>query len=145
MGPLTDNQLSISPVFYVTLVDLWGPIKCFAPGHHRETREAHSKHYDGYFMVLACASMGTVNVQFIEDKSTASCLSGFNWFFNEMTVPKIILMDTEGGLLKSLKDGEVDLVDMQGVLSKDRSIYFEVTTLQAHYQHGKIEKKIHLF
>ena len=53
-------------------------------------------------------------------------------------------MDAEGGLLKSLKEGEVDLVDMQGVLSKERSIHFEVATPQAHYQHGKIEKKIHL-
>ena len=95
-------------------------------------------------MVIACASTGTVNVQFLEGKSTASCISGFNRFFSETTVPKIILTDAEGGLLKSLKEGEVDLVDMQGRLSKERSIHFEVTTPQAHYQHGKIEKKIHL-
>ena len=66
MGPLSDSQLTISPVFYVTLVDLWGPVKCFAPDQHRELRTAHSKHYDGYFMVLACASNGTVNIQFLE-------------------------------------------------------------------------------
>ena len=95
-------------------------------------------------MVLACASTGTINVQFLEGKSRASCISGFNRFFSETTVPKIILTDAEGGLLKSLKEGEVDLVDMQGVLSKERSIHFEVATPQAHYQHGKIEKKIHL-
>ena len=62
MGPLWDSQLTISPVFHVTLVDLWGPVKCLAPSHHHEMRAAHSKHYNGYFMVLACASMGTVNV-----------------------------------------------------------------------------------
>ena len=61
MGPLTDSLLTISPVFYVTLVDLWGPVRCFPPGQHREVRTAHSKHYDGYFMVLAYASIGTVN------------------------------------------------------------------------------------
>ena len=144
MGPLSDSQLTISPVFYVTLVDLWGPIKCHAPGHHQELRAAHSKHYDGYFMVLACASTGTVNVQFLEGKSTASCVSGFNRFFCETTVPKIILTDAEGGLLKGLKEGEVDLVDMQGTLSKEKGIHFEVATPQAHYQHGRIEKKIHL-
>ena len=103
MGPLSDSQLTISLVFYVTLVDLWGPMKYFAPGHHHELRSAHSKHYDGYFMVLACASTGTVNVQFLEGKSTASCVSGFNCFFSKATVPKIILTDAEGGLLKSLK------------------------------------------
>ena len=79
-------------------------------------------------MVLACASMGTVNVQFIKGKSMASCVSGFNQFFSETTVPKIILTDAEGGLLKSLKEGEIDLVDMQGRLSKEKSIHFEVAT-----------------
>ena len=64
--------------------------------------------------------------------------------FSETKVPKIILTDAEGEFLKSLKEGEVDLVDMQGVLSKERSIHFEVNTPQAHYQHGKIEKKIHV-
>ena len=69
---------------------------------------------------------------------------GFQSVFIEATVQKIILTDAEGGLLKSLKDGVVDLIDMQGILSKDKSIHFEVATPQAHYQHGKIEKKIHL-
>ena len=144
MGPLTDSQLTISLVFYVTLVDLWGPVKCFAPGQHQELRTAHLKHYDGYFMVLSCASTGTVDVQFLEGKSTARCVLGFNQFFSETTVPKIILTDAEGGLLKSLNEGEVDLMDMQGRLSRERNIHFKVATPQAHYQHGKIEKKIHL-
>ena len=95
-------------------------------------------------MVLACASTGTVNVQFLEGKSTANCVSGFNQFFSETTVPKIILTDAKGGLLKSLNEGEVNLMDMQGRLSRERNIHFEVTTPQAHYQHSKIEKKIHL-
>ena len=93
-------------------------------------------------MVLACASTGTVNVQFLEGKSTASCISGFNQFFSKTTVPKIILMDAEGGLLKSLNEGEVDVMDMQCRLSRERNIHFKVATSQAHYQHGKIEKKL---
>ena len=119
------------------------PVKCFAPGQHRKLRSAYSKNYDGYFMVLACASIGTVNVQFLEGKSTASCILDLNQFFSKTTVPKIILTDAEGGLLKSLNEGEVDLMDMQGRLSRERNIHFEVTTPQAHYQHGKIEKKVH--
>ena len=107
-------------------------------------RTVYLKHYDGYFMAIACGSMETVNFHFLDGKSMASCISGFNHFFSETTIPKIILTDAKGGLLKSLKEGEVDLVDMQGRLSKERSIHFKVATPQAHYQHGKIEKKIHL-
>ena len=69
---------------------------------------------------------------------------GFNKFFSKTTVPKIILTNAEVGLLKSFDEGEVDLMDMQGILSRERNIHFEVATPQAHYQHGKIEKKIHL-
>lgn len=95
-------------------------------------------------MVLSGASTGTVNVQVLECKSMASCVSGFNQFFSKSTVSKIILTDAEGGLLKSLNEGEIDLMDMQGRLSRERNIHFEVATPQAHYQHGEIEKKIHL-
>ena len=29
MGPLTDSQISISPIFYSCYMDMWGPIKIF--------------------------------------------------------------------------------------------------------------------
>ena len=90
MGPLSNLQLSISTVFYITFVDLWGPL---------ETKM--TKYYDVYFMVLTCCATGTVNVQVLEGKSMQSCLNGFTRFFCETAVPKIILTDTEGGLLKS--------------------------------------------
>ena len=63
-------------------------------------------------MVFAYSSTRTVNEQFIEGKSTESCLSGFNSFFSETTVNKMILTDAEGGLLKSLKEGEIDLINI---------------------------------
>ena len=139
MGPLSNNQLTISPIFYISLVDLWGPIK---PGYHRETRI--TKQYNCYFMVLACCSTGTVNVQLMEGKDTQSCIEAFNRFFCETAVPKIILTDAEGGLLKSLKEGLIDLVDLSGTLMEQRSIHFETAVPQANYQHRRIEKKIHL-
>ena len=47
-------------------------------------------------------------------------------------------------MLKSLKEGEIDLIDLQGTLSRERSVHFETAVPQAHNQHGKIEKKIHM-
>ena len=49
MGGLTDNQLTISPVFYFTLVDMWGPLKCYCPGYERTTRR--DKSYEVHFLV----------------------------------------------------------------------------------------------
>ena len=31
MGPLSDAQLSISPIFYYGYIDAWGPVKSFVP------------------------------------------------------------------------------------------------------------------
>ena len=146
MGPLADSQLTISPVFYYTLVDLWGPLKSFVPGYEKLgiTRATADKSYNIYIMVFVCAATGTVNCQVIEGKSAEYCMDGFNRFFCETTVPKIVYTDAEGGLLKALKEGEVDLINMAGNLRTNNGILFETCVPQGHSAHGKVEKKIHL-
>ena len=95
-------------------------------------------------MVFACCATGTVNCQVIEGKDTGYCLDGMNRFFSEASVPKIIYTDEEGGLVKSLKYGKVDLVHLAGVLSEQRGVYFESVVPQGHSAHGRIEKRIHM-
>ena len=131
MGPLADCQLSISPVFYYTLVDLWGPLKSFVPGYEKVTRSTSDKPHEIYMMVFACCATGTVNVQVIEGKDTGFCLDGMNRFFSETTVPKFMFADEEGGLVKGLKYGKVDFVDLSGTLSRNRGIRFD--TAVPHY------------
>ena len=144
MGPLSDSQLSISPVFYFTLVDLWGPIRSYVPGYEKVTRNAARKPHDVYFMVFACCATGTVNCQVIEGKSADFCMDGFNRFFDETSVPQIIYCDEEGGLVKALKYGKVDLMDLSGNLSVQRGIHFITVVPQGHSGHGRIEKRIHM-
>ena len=93
MGPLSDHQLSISPVFYVTLCDMWGPFKIFCPGYEKVTRTSKQKTYDAHFLVFACVATGMVNVQLVEKKDTGAVLDGCSRFFNETCVPKILLPD----------------------------------------------------
>ena len=146
MGPLADSQLAISPVFFYTLVDLWGPLTSFVPGYEKlgVTRATADKSYNVYIMVFVCAATGTTNCQVIEGKSAGYCMDGFNRFFCETTVPKIVYTDAEGGLLKALNEGEVDLVDMAGNMKLNNGIVFETCVPQGHSAHGKVEKKIHL-
>ena len=144
MGPLADCQITISPVFYYTLVDLWGPLKSFVPGYEKVTRSTADKPHEVYFMVFACGATGTVNVQVIEGKDTGFCLDGMNRFFSETTVPKFMFTDEEGGLVKSLKYGRVDIVDLSGTLSRQRGIFFDTVVPQGHSAHGRIEKRIHM-
>ena len=144
MGPLAECQVTFSPMFYFTLVDLWGPLTAYAPGYEKVTRGSNSKPYNFYFMIFACCTTGTVNCQVIEGKDTSHCLDGFNKFFCETTVPKIVYPDQEGGLIKALRDGEVDLVDLSGTLSRQKGVMFVDVVPQGHSAHGRIEKRIHM-
>ena len=38
MGPVASEQLVIAPPFYITMVDLFGPLRSFVPGFERVTR-----------------------------------------------------------------------------------------------------------
>ena len=57
MGPLSDSQLTISPVFYFTFVDLWGPLKAFVPGYQKIMRSSDQKPHNIYIMTFACSPL----------------------------------------------------------------------------------------
>ena len=95
-------------------------------------------------MVFACCATGTVNCQIIEGRKTGYCLDGFNRLFSEIAVPKICYPDLEGGLIKALSEGEVDMVDLSGALSRQRGIKFVPVVPQGHSAHGRVEKRIHM-
>ena len=144
MGPLDGSQISISPVFFYTLVDLWGPLTSYVPGYQKTTRSNSKKPHEIYILVFACCATGTVNCQVIEGKDAAFCMDGMNRFFMETTVPRFIYSDEEGGLVKALTHGKIDLVDLAGTLSRQRGIKFFTVVPQGHSGHGRIEKRIHM-
>ena len=100
MSPLRDPQLSISPIFYYSFADAWGPIQALCPGYQMPTR-AGNKNYDVYMLVIECAATGMINCQVMEGgKKTSNVLDAFNRFFHEMNVPKIFFIDKDGALMK---------------------------------------------
>ena len=81
MGPLSDQQLTVSTIFYFTLIDAWGPLKSFVPEYQRSTHSG-SRIHDIYMVVFACAATGSVNVQAMEGGKSAACiLDVLNRFF----------------------------------------------------------------
>ena len=140
MGNLTDCQLSITPVFYYTLVDMFGPVKCYAPGQEKQTRR--DKSYEAHFLVFSCVATGAVNVQLIEGKRTDFILDGCSRFFNETGVPKIMFPDDDGGLVRAFTRGEICLEDVSGNLYRTRGIHFELCPPQSHSSHGRVERVI---
>ena len=125
-------------------MDIFGPITVYVPGYEKVTRSSADKPHDNYMMVFACCVTGAVNCQIIEGKKTDAILQGFTRFFCEGSVPAICYPDEEGGLMKALSEGEVDMVDLAGTLSRQRNIKFVPVVPQGHSAHGKVEKRIHM-
>ena len=141
MGPFNDAQLCISPIFYFTYIDMWGPLAIYCPGYEKRTRSRQQK-YEVHMLVMVCAVTAAVNCQIIEKKDTGAVLDGLNRFFNEVCVPKICYPDKDGAIMKALQDGEIDVQDMEGRLHRERGIYFQTCLPQGHYQHGRVERRI---
>ena len=148
MGPLADSQLYISPVFYCSLLDMWGPIRTYCPGYERTgyTRgtASHAKHYEVYYLVVACVVTGAVNIQVIEKKTTGAVMDGLTRFFNECSVPKILLPDADGAMMEALRDGVIETSDLEGSLAVEYGIAFETCPPQGHWEHGRVERRIRM-
>ena len=140
MGSLTESQLTISPVFYFTQVDMWGPLRCYCPGYERLTRR--DKSYEIHLLVFSCVATGAVNVQVLEGKSTEFVLEGCSRFFNETSVPKIMYPDEDSALVAAFKNGEINIEDLSGSLYRTKNILFETCAPQAHYSHGRVERVV---
>ena len=142
MGPLSNQQLSISPVFFYTMIDAWGPLKAYTPPYERATRRGDKTH-DVYMLVFACIATGMINCQVMEGgKNTACVLDCFNRFFNEAVVPRICYIDKDSAIIKVLTEGQLEIVSNDGIISKQRGIQFETCSAQGHSQHGRIEARI---
>ena len=140
MGNVSDCQITVSPVFYYSQVDMWGPLRCYCPGYERMTRR--DKPYDIYMLVFACIATGAVNIQVIEGKSTEFVLEGCSRFFAETSVPKILFPDDDGALTLAFSRGEIDIRDLSANLYKEKGILFEKCAPQSHNTHGKVERAI---
>ena len=142
MGPLSDQQLTVSPIFFFTLIDAWGPLKPFVPGYQKSTR-AGTKSYAIYLVVFACVATGMINVQAMEGgKSVACILDVMNRCFNEVAVPKICYVDKDSAIVKVLSDGQIQIMSNYGILAKQRGITFETCVAQGHSAHGRVEARI---
>ena len=142
MGPLTDYQLNISPVFYFTFVDAFGPVKSYVPGYERQTRSG-DKTVNLLILTFCCAATSMVNLQVVEGgKNTGNFLEAFNRFFVEACVPRMLFPDKDGALLKIMEESKIDVLNLEGILAKERGMMFKTCPSQGHASHGKVEAKI---
>ena len=142
MGPVSDEQLTIAPAFYISMVDIFGPCKVYVPGHAMKTRHRNVVEAKCYVLVFACPVTKAVNLQVIEDKSADGVLDGVNRLGCEVGFPSFLFVDQDSGILKALREAKVELMDLQLLLQKVRDVKFKTCPVSGHNFHGLVERKI---
>ena len=142
MGPVAQEQLILAPAFYATMIDLFGPVKSFVPGHVRQTRGRGSLKRKLHIMVAVCITTKVVNLQVLESKSAAGITDGFTCLCAEVGVPSIVHVDQDSGALAAFQSVELDFRDLQHRLWTQYGISFETCPVGGHEQHGLVERII---
>ena len=141
-GPVSDNQLTVSPPFHIAYVDLDGPYYTFAPGHERETRNLKIIKCKVYCMVFTCPFSKLTNIQVIEGKNAECVMEGLTRMACENGMPAKLVLDQESSFMKMVRDAEVNLQDLSHRCYKEMGITVEVVPVSGHNYNGITERKI---
>ena len=142
MGPISNEQLTVAPAFYITMADIFGPCQIFVPGHAMKTRHRNVVEAKCYVLVFCCPVTKIVNLQVIEDKSADGVIDGVNRLGCEVGFPSFLLIDQDSGMMKAFKEANVELKDLDFVMQKEKGIKFRTCPVSGHNFHGLVERKI---
>ena len=142
MGPVAQEQLIIAPSFYITMLDLFAPVKSYVPGYERETRTRTCLESKLHIMVAVCVTTKIVNLQVLEAKSAAAIMDGFTRLSCEVGIPSMVHVDQDSGALAGFQSAELDYRDLQHQLWTQFGISFTTCPVGGHDQHGLVEAVI---
>ena len=142
MGPVAQEQLMIAPPFYVTMIDLFGPIESYVPGFERNTRNRKVLQSKMYVMVAVCVTTKIVNLQVLEGKSADNIVDGFTRLSAEVGIPSIVHVDQDAGAMAGFREAEFDFIDLKHQLHRQFGIEFVTCPKSGHHQHGLVERTI---
>ena len=135
MGPVQDANLCIGPAFYYSQVDICGPFNAYSNANKRATLKI-------WFVVFCCCTTGAVDCRVMEDYSSDAFVMAFVRFSCRFGYPKKLLPDEGSQLVKGCKDMILSFTTVQHTLSVEYGIEFTTCPVGAHYQHGRVERKI---
>ena len=142
MGPVSQNQLTISPPFHVAYCDLDGPYYTYVPGHERETRNKKVISCKCYIMTFICPLSKLCNLQVIEAKNSEAVLEGLTRLACEVGMPSCLVLDQETSFMKMVRDAEINLTDLSARCYREYGVRFETAPVSGHNYIGLVERKI---
>ena len=141
-GPVHPSKFTLTPPFWTAQCDLWGPLTVYVPGREKETRNSKALSSKVYAMMFVCVITKLINIQIVESKDVEGICDGLTRLSCEVGTPANLLIDQEASLMKSLREGEVDLLNIKLEIQRRAGVNFEVCPVQGHNHHGLVERKI---
>ena len=135
MGPVSKYNLNIAPAFYISQIDIFGPLKSYSSHNKR-------MHIKVWFIIICCCTTGAVSIKVMEDYSTSSFLLGFKRFASTAGYPKMLLPDEGSQLIKGCSNMKLNIRNIRNTLSTEYGVEFETCPVGGHNVHGRVERKI---
>ena len=141
-GNIHPDKFTLAPPFWTAQADLWGPITVYVPGREKNTRSSKSLNAKVHCLVFVCVVTKLVNIQVVESKSVEGICDGITRLACEQGMPANLLVDQETSLMKSLREGELTLQNLQHEITTKAKVNFNVCPVTGHNAHGLVESKI---
>ena len=106
MCPVSNYNLMLAPAFYISQVDICGPIKAYSNHHRRTTIKI-------WFTVFCSCTTSATKINLMEDYSSASFLLPFSRFSCETGYPNVFLVDGGCQLLNVCENMSLDFYDIK--------------------------------
>ena len=142
MGPIDDAKLTVAPAFWISQMDIWGPITVFVPGREKNTRNSPALTAKIWIQVTVCVITKNVNLQVVEGHDARSLGEGITRLICEVGTPARLCIDQDSALMKTLRDGECQLIDLETQVRRKSQMDFTVCPVSGHNSHGLVEAKI---
>ena len=135
MGPVGERNLKIAPPFYFTQVDIAGYFNAYSPINKRATIKI-------WLTIFCCTVTGTVDIRVMENYTADAFVMSFVRFSSRFGYPKLVMPDEGSQLKNGCENMIISFSDIRHQLNVKYGVDFETCPVNAHYVHGKVERKI---
>ena len=135
MGSVGAYNLRVAPPFYFTQCDLCGSVNAYSPANKRATLKI-------WFAVFCCTVTGAVDIQVMENYTADAFVMAFVRFSCRFGYPKLLMPDEGSQLINGCENMVISFSDIHHQLEVKYGVTFETCPVNAHYVHGKVERKI---
>ena len=142
MGLISEHQLKVSPPFWISQMDFFGPFQVYVPGFEKSTRNRQALKSECNVLIFACPVTRLINLQVVEKKDSSGVVDGITRLACEVGIPKLLLIDKDSAIVKSMSEVEFHFQDAAFQLHREHGIEFLTCPVSGHNQNGQVERRI---